>query len=221
VGAWLRTPDRALATFALEGGGELRLDAGTSVRLAGERRLALDRGAIYVDSGTSRGGAPVSIETPAGTVRDVGTRFEVRLLDRVLRVRVREGAVRLERAGVQRDASAGTELTTTPGGAIGERAIPAYDEDWAWTVRAAPSFRVEGRTLETFLDWVSREGGWTVTFADPAIEQSARTTILHGSIEGLTTDEALAVILPACGLTYRIDTGHVVVDRPPPPAGGS
>jgi hypothetical protein len=45
-------------------------------------------------------------------------------------------------------------------------------------------------------------------------------TILHGSIAGLTAEEALVVVLPTCGLTYRIESQRVIVSRPETPARG-
>ena len=86
--------------------------------------------------------------------------------------------------------------------------------EWAWIVRAAPPFQVEGKTLAAFLDWVTRESGRRIEFADDRIRRSSTGTILHGSIDGLTTEEALEVILPACGLTHRIKSERVIVSRP-------
>ena len=75
---------------------------------------------------------------------------------------------------------------------------------------------MEGKTLGEFLDWVSREGAWTVTFADPRSSDAARATVLHGKpdlLRGLTPAEALDVVMPACGLRHRIDGDRVVIER--------
>src|SRR6185436_7133512 len=56
---------------------------------AGSRRPASAALAIYYANETT--GAAITIHTPFGDVRDVGTRFEVRLRDDALRVRVRDG----------------------------------------------------------------------------------------------------------------------------------
>ena len=99
---------------------------------------------------------------------------------------------------------------------ISRRPIAANGSEWAWAERAAPPFSVEGKTLGAFLDWVSREGAWTVTFADRRISERARATVLHGRpdlLDGLTPDEALDVVLPTCGLRHRIDGHQVVIER--------
>jgi hypothetical protein len=72
---------------------------------------------------------------------------------------------------------------------------------------------VDGKTLPVFLDWVAREGGWTIRFADEALRRAASSIVLRGSIDGLTPEQALEAILPTCGLTHRIANGTVTVDR--------
>jgi hypothetical protein len=134
-----------------------------------------------------------------------------------MRIRMRDGQVRLTRAnGVNDRADTGEELLVEPDGSLGRRRIATTGADWAWAERAAPPFSVEGKTLGAFLDWVSREGAWTVTFADRRVSETARTTVLHGRpdlLKGLTPADALDVILPTCGLRHRIGGGRVAIER--------
>jgi ferric-dicitrate binding protein FerR (iron transport regulator) len=183
--------------------------------------VALERGAVYVDSAgahsTEPGASPISIHTPAGLVRDLGTQFEVRLAGAGIRIRVRDGQVRVTDAnGADALGGAGVELFSKPDGSIDRRPIAATGSEWAWAERAAPPFSVEGKTLGAFLDWVSREGAWTVTFADRRFSLAARATVLHGRpdlLKGLTPAEALDVVLPTCGLRHRIDRHRVMIER--------
>jgi ferric-dicitrate binding protein FerR (iron transport regulator) len=144
------------------------------------------------------------VRTPLATARDIGTRFEVRLLDSGMRVRVRGGLVRLEHRGATYEATPGVELTATAG-ILQRRVAALHGPEWDWTLRVSPPFALEGRTLGSFLQWVEREGGWRPRFADPALERSSSSIVLHGSVEGLTPEEALAVVLPTCGLRHRVD----------------
>jgi hypothetical protein len=116
---------------------------------------------------------------------------------------VRDGQVRLTDAnGVDARAGAGEELFSRPDGS--DRSISP----------AAPPFSLDRKTLGAFLDWVSREGAWTVTFADSTLSARARAIKLSGRpdlLRGLTLAEALEVVLPTCGLRYRIDGDHRVV----------
>lgn len=229
-GATVTTSAGTLA-MTLTSGVHLRLDASSTVRVDAAADVALERGAVYVDSAgahpAQQGASPISIHTPAGLVRDIGTQFQIQLAGAGIRIRVRDGEVRVTGAnGVDARAGAGEELFSTPGGSsdrsdrsISRRPIAVTGIEWAWAERAAPLFTVEGKTLGAFLDWVSHEGAWTVTFADRRFAEAARATVLHGRpnlLKGLTPAEALDVVLPICGLRHRIEIKggrRVVIER--------
>jgi len=207
AGSNIRTNGTSRATVTLIDGGELRIDANTVATFVDAHTIHLERGAIYLDSGASTPGS-VTIRTASGTVRDIGTRFEVRAGDRDLRVRVRDGAVQLERAGRIDRALKGTELLARADGTVSTRPVDPFAADWAWTTEAAPPFIVENATLAAFLQWAEREGGWTIEWSD-ALRQRARTTILHGTVDGMTPAEALDVVLPTCGLSPEVVNGRL------------
>jgi ferric-dicitrate binding protein FerR (iron transport regulator) len=213
AGATVDTPADTVATFALEGGGELRQNAGSTVRWIGQRRVAIERGQIYVDSGSPRGGSLV-IETFAGLVHDIGTRFDVQIRGRELRVRVRDGVVRLDTGAAAHDAAAGRELVADASAGVRTQSTTTFGAEWDWILRATP-FRLEGATLEEFLTWVEIEGGRTVVFADARLRAQTGGTRLHGSIRGLSMDEALDAILPATGLTHHAAGDRIVIARAP------
>jgi ferric-dicitrate binding protein FerR (iron transport regulator) len=208
-GATVRTAEHQFVALALGSGGELRVNGGSSIRLVGPRRVRIDEGQIYLDSGATTGAPALAVETFAGVVRDIGTRFDVQVRGESLRVRVRDGAVRLEDHNV----TAGRELTAT-GGHVALLPTTTYGEGWDWIVRARP-LRLEGATLGRFLGWVETDGGRRVEFADPRLRSAMGNIVLHGSVEGLNVDEALGVVLPATGLTYRLDGSRVLIDRTP------
>lgn len=222
------TTSAGTLAMTLTSGVRLRLDASSTARVDSAADVVLERGAVYVDSAgahhTQPGASPISIHTPAGLVRDIGTQFQVRIEARLdgpgTRIRVRDGQVRLTSAsGVDTRADAGEELFAPPDGSnrsISRRPIDATGSEWAWAERAAPQFSVEGKTLGAFLDWVSHEGAWTVTFADRRLSEAARATVLHGTpnlLKGLTPGEALEIVLPTCGLRHRVEGHRVVIER--------
>jgi ferric-dicitrate binding protein FerR (iron transport regulator) len=209
-GAIVRTGSGSYAGVRTAAGVLVRLDADTELRIVDRLTLQLERGAIYVDSGTHVDSG-LEVRTPLGTTRDVGTRFEVRLMGAALRVRVRDGLVRLDLRGMSHDAAARDELTASADGSIVRRTIPLNDAQWAWVIHAAPPFVLEGRTLADLIQWVEREGGLRVKFNDLSIQPASIR--LHGSIDGLTPAEALTIVLPTCGLVHRVDNDHVVIDR--------
>jgi hypothetical protein len=135
----------------------------------------------------------------------------VRFNGSALRVRVRDGLVQLSQSRESHDAHPGDELTLDGNGTIVRRTVPGYGADWAWVVALAHPFDLEGRSLRDFLDWITRENGWQLRFADAAVEEKARTTILHGSIKGLTPGEALAAVLPTSGVEHQLANGVLLI----------
>ena len=191
----------------LEGGPSLRLDSDTQVRLVSTSVIELRRGAVYLDS---EGAGTVAVHTPLGVVTEVGTQFEVRLLGPAVRVRVREGAVRVD----SHRADAGTELTLSPGGSVTRGRIAAWGPEWSWVLEAAPPLRIEGLTLAEVLDRVTRETGWTIRYEDRQVEASAGEIVVHGDVGHLAPDQALEVVLPGAGLEHRVADGVLVLKAP-------
>jgi len=212
------TTSGGLAALRLAGGASVRVDQGTRLRLLSEATLALDEGTIYVDAGGTRGARTLEVRTAVGVARDIGTRFEVRFIGSALRVRVRDGLVRLSQSRQSHDANPGDELTLDGNGSVVRRTVPVHGADWAWAVALARPFDLEGRSLRDFLDWIAGENGWQLRFADSTVEQNSLTTILHGSIQGLTPDEALSAVLPTVGVEHRLENGVLLIQ---PSAGGT
>jgi len=194
----------------LADGSSIRIDRDSRVRFVTSAVLQVMAGAVYVATADRSHG--LEVRTTMGTLRDVGTQFEVRLTPARLRLRVRTGTVEIRRGTAIDTAAAGTEATITTTG-IAVRPVPAYGSEWAWTTDMAPAFAIEGRTLESYLAHVAAEQGWTVRYADAAVAQAAARNILHGSVEGLSAEEALRVVLPTSGLDYGVRGGELSVSR--------
>ena len=210
VGEVLETTSGGLASLRLSSGASVRVDRGTQLHLVSETALVLGLGAVYVDSGGGRSGS-LEVRTALGVARDIGTRFEVRFSGSALRVRVRDGLVRLSQHQQSHDAHAGDELTLDGNGSVVRRPVAVFGAEWAWALALAQPFELEGRTLRAFLDWIVRENGWQLRFADAAVERKSETTILHGSILGLSPSEALAAVLPTSGMEHTLDNGVLLI----------
>lgn len=213
AGEALETGDGERLAMALASGATVRLDHQSRLRLASARELELSRGAVYIDAGPAA--KRVVVRTPFGVARDIGTRFEVRVLENGLRLQVREGAVDFEQAGEQYRAEAG-EVMLVEQGRVQRETIEADDRAWAWVLDAATPFALEGATLDRFLDWVADETGWQVAYADAALEAQARAIITHGSLDGVRPDTAPALVLPGSNLDFRLQDGVLKVLRNAP-----
>jgi hypothetical protein len=208
------------------GGASLRLDSGTRVHLASAERIELTRGAIYVDSGADSGGRPLAVVTPAGVFHELGTQFEVRVegdgAETITRLRVREGRVALDGGGVQGTAAvltaAGEELVVRADGRLVRGVIPSHGPTWEWVVATAPMLDIEGVPVRDFLDWIARETGLRVEFADAEAAAVADTVTLHGSIARLTPTQALGPVLSSAGIDHRVTDGTLLVSVADPVA---
>jgi ferric-dicitrate binding protein FerR (iron transport regulator) len=162
---------------------------------------------------TSEGSRGFEVRTSIGTVRDVGTQFEIRLSETSLRVRVRTGLVEIRRREGVVPTHAGSETTVRSNG-VDTRPVSTYGPDWDWTAGLATAFEIEGHSLQAFLDHVTREEGWTLRYANPTLADAASRIVLHGSVEGLRAEDALGVALATSGLQYRLRAGELLVSRP-------
>jgi ferric-dicitrate binding protein FerR (iron transport regulator) len=216
----LETADTGRMALALGQGLSLRIDVGSRMVLVGDRVVRLERGAVYVDTSADNGGS-ILIQTANGDVRDIGTRFEVRAERSSFWVRVREGEVLVTQNASEMTARAGEALRVDQQGRYVRSSVPIFGPEWAWISTIAPQFQLEGSTVQQFLDWVAREQGWRWRFADTDTARRAAGIVTHGSLEGYTPEEALAIVLPTCGLSFVRHGDEVVVSliEEPPPGG--
>jgi FecR protein len=211
AGDRLETIDGSRAAFEMPGGLSLRLDRDTTAVLETAGRLILESGAVYVDAGPGAVDSVLNIDTSFGIVRHTGTQFEVRVDESALCVRVREGSIAVEAAGQRWASRAGEGFILARSRPPERHAIAVSGPEWSWVSELAPPFRLEGATAPAFLAWVSREQGWRWEYDNPSLRTRVERIVLHGSIEGLTPEEALAAVLPTCGLTSRREGERLTV----------
>jgi len=191
------------ASVRLADGTSVRIDDHSRVRFLTPHRIALQAGAVYVTAAHSG----IRVETPYGVVRDIGTRFEVRLTKNLARVRVRDGVVIV---GTHR-ATRGEQLAfQSPADVVAEKVRP-WGFEWNWTNDVAPDFAIEGARVSDFIVWVANESGFDVLYDSDATRQRATRTTLHGSIGKLQPDVAAKAVLPTAGLHATIDEGVLTV----------
>jgi ferric-dicitrate binding protein FerR (iron transport regulator) len=213
AGDRLDTSAGSRATLGLAGGISVAFDQDSSALLEAAGGIALDRGALFVDAGPDAHDRTLHVTTAFGVVRHVGTQFEMRLQEGGLRVRVREGSISIENGYGRWVSHEAEALVLTRGAPPQRQAIPTSGAEWSWVDELAPPFTLEGSTLGALLQWVSRYHGLRWRYAEPELGARVESIVLHGSIDGLTAQEALEAVLPACGLTFRRNGDRFIIAR--------
>lgn len=214
VGESVHTGADGRVALALRDGVSLRLDHDTNIALVSVDRVDVTSGAVYIDSGVSGPStARLQVGTPAGIVRHLGTQYEARILNSGTRIRVREGRVDVMPAnGPTRTLEVGDQIVVSRAGVEERTHIEPSSDEWNWASNAAPEFDINGKPVQEFLAWASRETGLKVVFATEASAAEARRAVLSGSIAGLDPDEALAAVLPTTSLRGTEKDGQLVVE---------
>jgi ferric-dicitrate binding protein FerR (iron transport regulator) len=198
TGETIQTDDRSRAAMRFGDGVSLRLDRDTIVKVASADELVLTAGALYVDSGIETQGkkhTPLTITTDAGSVRHVGTQYQVRTHADEMEVSVREGRVMIANAAGTSSGVAGERIRVTPRGEIVRSTVPAHDPSWRWAAHTAPLFDINEHSFASFAEWVARETGRKVVYESSEAQRTANEVMLRGSIAGLDPDTALNAVL--------------------------
>ena len=215
AGSTLRTAAAARTALRFAGGASVRLDHATEIVFLSAHALRLVAGRVYVDTGARSKGPAFRIETAGGSVRDVGTQFEVLYDTGTCRIRVREGRVIADGPGGGRvDGAAGQELLSRAGRPFTRSAIDVRDGEWSWIESIAVVPATDGQPIRVVLDWVSRETRRSIRFATPELERRAAQAVLHGSIRDLSPLEALRVTLASLDLDYTVMQDGALLIRP-------
>lgn len=202
----------------LADGSSIRLDHDTRLRLISRTRLALERGAVYVDSNSGgKGESALEVVTAAGIARDIGTQFEVRLIRDSMQVRVREGLVNVDGRQGEYESAAGQQIRIGTDGRATRENISTYGKDWAWVADIAPPFDTDGKPLIELLRWAARETGRELKFVSGKAESAAERTTLHGSMAGFTPETALTAFLATTDLQHQISGAEIEIDFRTPP----
>lgn len=207
----LRTHEGSRLSVLLADAVSLRLAEDTEVSVESASRIHLRSGKVYVDTG-GRGNGRVQVVTAAAVASDVGTQFEIQYRRQVYRLRVREGAVQLQRGATNLRSAAGEQLSIDVNGAITTTPVAASDTGWQWTEGLAPAPDIDNQPLTVLLDWVVRETGRAIRFSNAETERRAQRTILHGNIRLLAPLDALSVMLATTDLEYVVlDDGTIMI----------
>ncbi len=219
IGLTLRSGTASGAGLRWMNGTLVRLDEHTELKLISDVEIFLQSGRVYLDTLPGQAvGQAISIRTPQGLVRHLGTQFMAQTSASGLLISVREGEVMVQPLpmphsdGQQAPAQArvGQQLRVSPNGKIALEPIPTWGDDWAWAEVLSPGFESDGRSLAELFNWAGRELGRQVEYTSASAESIAASTVLHGNL-GVQPQQVLSVATATSDLTSRLSDGHIVV----------
>jgi len=214
TGDVLDTSNQRGMSLALRDGISLRIDAETLLKIDAADEFTLVAGRIYIDTGDLiYADSHVTVITASGTAMDVGTQFSVRFDDANMSVVVREGQVDLREGRRIYSAHRGDKVTVRPGTVAHFETIPVVGEHWDWASALAPAFEIENKSLLDFLKWVSRELGLELKIESDAMRMETMRPRLHGSIDGMSPQEALDAVLATTQFKYSIDSDTITISN--------
>ena len=212
IGDIVATGAASVAVLRGHEGAAIRI--GRNSRLHWSRRdtLSLLQGEIYVDTQNAHASdAVLTIETAFGSVYHVGTQYRVSVIDRVLQIAVRSGAVELiTHAGGTR-AESGELLVINSAGTIAREPAPTHDGPWGWIDALAPPVDVDGRSVYAVLSEIAYQHGLVLDFTSAAAKAAASKITLHGPALTLPAAAAVTAVLATTTLHARIDAGRLYV----------
>ncbi|MCZ6500714.1 MAG: FecR family protein [Gammaproteobacteria bacterium] len=213
-GQIIETGSGARLAVSWNAGGLLRMDEKTRVSLIAYDQIHLFSGRLHYDSKSLYSDRQplvnLLIETPYGTVRHMGTQFMAELADGALAVSVREGEVAISGASMETLALAGEQVIISESGIEVRQSILPYSDEWKWAQEIAPVYELDGRSMDEFLQWISRESGFVVEYETESAKSLAEETILHGKID-LPPMKALEIMFQTADLVYELHGGIILV----------
>ncbi len=207
----LRTRSDGGVRVTLVNGTSVRIDRGTQLHWLDGNALQLQQGAIYIDSRNNA--AALTIRTARGDVTHLGTRYLVAADAQNLRVAVREGKVAIQTGTAQVTVDALQLVQLSEGGSIQRSDLGMSDALWQWADALAQPFALENRSVAEFLEWVSRETGYELSYASDAARQAAALTLLHGGPTRQAPLQALQTVLAATDFRVSVQDRHLLISQ--------
>jgi ferric-dicitrate binding protein FerR (iron transport regulator) len=191
---------------------DLRLDVNSELALT-DAGVELRRGRLYAsDEPLAVRRYQLSVATPHGIVRDIGTQFLVSVNPDQTETIVRRGEVVVDsgsdvlQARAEADAASRVVFDSRQ---LRTSAAQAHGVDWDWIYTVTPAYALEGKTADQFLRWSTGESGLSIEYDSARAAYYARATTLHGSLSGLDPEQAVEVVLATTDLRAERD-GHLL-----------
>ncbi len=201
-------------------GASVRLDNATELVFVDGDAVQLRSGRLYFDSmpadltaGVGTGAIETfQVETEFGIVSHVGTQFMMEVAADELRVSVREGRVDIAGEYYPHTAVRGEQVVFSGRQRPVVLSVSEYGDTWDWVSQTSPEIDVDGKSVDAFLTWASRELGMRVEYADTAVQESARQAMLEGRVD-TEPAEAIRLRMLTAAMDWRVHEGVIYVSN--------
>ncbi len=219
AGQTIKTDRDSGIGLAWGNGGSLRIAADTVIEFVSDDEVYLQSGQIYFDSTPSELIAAISsgssearfrIQTDHGTVTHLGTQYMTYTASDKLVISVREGKVAIDGKYHDEQALTGQQLSITGSARATVLNIDRHGGAWSWIEETSPVVNLDGRSVDEFLNWVSRETGLKVVYSDAPTKLMATSIELNSDVN-LKPREALDLWSQGLDLNWNIDGGTIKV----------
>ena len=198
------------ARLTLANGADLRMREHAQIRWHSPERFTLITGMVYVDTADQ---ADVVIDTPFGSIADIGTRFMVAVTADEVKVAVREGAAKLESQQAEYTAAARpgrSALLTVDAVSVQQSDEPSHHPRWGWIHNVTPGYQ---QSLVTdVLRSIGRDLGKQVEFASHGVEAAIAHHRVEGNLDGVTPRNALDLVTASANLVWQEDEETIRID---------
>ena len=136
----------------------------------------------------------------------------VRVDQRGTAVSVREGKVVVHSTGgVDLSADAGSSVTFDRRNFPSENAITSHSQMWNWIMEIAPRASADRASVAEILEWIARESGRSIVYAD-GVQSIAESTMIDG-LPDVTPLVALDALSAATDLNFELAGAQIWVRR--------
>lgn len=216
VGDRLQTSSNGLAAIE-RGSHRIRINANTKLELTPDG-VRLAEGQIYVDDLPSAATMDdgIVVDTEFGRISDIGTQFMVTISADKNTASVREGTIKIQTEFQTLTAEASTiharqiELGKET---LSSRNTRRYGREWNWIQSLPALFSLNGRSVDEYLAWVSKETGLGITYDSAEVQTEAGQILLSGELSASTRPEdSLAQVLATTRLEHDVsDNGNITI----------
>ncbi len=208
-GAYIQAMETA--SLSLSNTLNVRMKPQTVVQLTSLDELRLISGEIYLDSYDKPDQDRFSVITEFGIAEDIGTQFSVATNNNGWHIQVREGEVLVKDDSTKLRLEEEERVEINALNEVARQTLPDHHDSWQWVESSRPSYEIEGKTVDTYLNWVARETGRDLQYNTDEAKRSAETTLLHGSISGLTARRSIDAVLPATNFELMTSSENVII----------